>query len=268
MPRRKRRRSRDVPLPAGAVLPVLLVAIVVVAGGPVLLSALAFVFQWLAQVPPEYQTAVACLVLWLGTFAVAGVVMLLVALRNRRRQQKEWAWRQAMAAWQDARRGAEGEGANGRQVLQDFTTHQALSEFERGRPDRATALTLRSVRGLTPAGLEEFAAQVYERMGYDARLVGRSGDHGIDVRLVNPKGQVEIVQCKQLEKPVGEPELRNLFGALHHTKAVRAYLWAPGGFTAPARRWAKGKPLVLADEWEIERLVEAAYSTRDGVGRG
>jgi restriction system protein len=112
---------------------------------------------------------------------------------------------------------------------------------------------------LTPGHLEKFAAQIFKQMGYQVKHTGRTGDHGIDVHMVNPTGQVEIVQCKQLNKPVGEAVVRELLGVIKHEKAVRGFIFAPGGFTQEARRWAKGEPIVLADEKEINRLVESAY---------
>jgi HJR/Mrr/RecB family endonuclease len=121
--------------------------------------------------------------------------------------------------------------------------------------------TFRSASQLAPRELERFAGQVYARMGYRVIHTGRTGDHGVDVKLVNPDGQVELVQCKQWNRPVGEPELRDLFGAMGHERAVRGFIWAPGGFSDAARRWARGKPIVLADSREIGRLVESAYQS-------
>ena len=57
-------------------------------------------------------------------------------------------------------------------------------------------------------------------MGYRAQRVGETGDHGVDVMLINPKSQKEIVQCKQWNKQVGEPVIRDLFGAMMHEGAV------------------------------------------------
>ena len=120
---------------------------------------------------------------------------------------------------------------------------------------------LTSSKDLSPALLERFAVQVYRKMGYQVNHTGHSGDHGIDVYLVNPKKQVELVQCKQWHKPVGEPEVRDLMGAMTHERAVKGYIWAPGGFSNAARQWAKGKPILLMDDGEIENLVESVYNS-------
>jgi restriction endonuclease Mrr len=123
--------------------------------------------------------------------------------------------------------------------------------------------TLTSARNFSPEQLESFAVELFRRMGYRVVHTGRSGDHGVDVHLTNPNGQVELVQCKQWFRRVGEPEVRELVGAMAHEHAVRCYLLAPGGFSAAAYRWVKhwknSDRIVLADEEEINRLVQIAF---------
>lgn len=112
------------------------------------------------------------------------------------------------------------------------------------------------IAALSWAELEQLATDVFNRLGYRARSVGRSGDRGIDVYMVSPAGGIEVVQCKQRSSPVGEPDVRNLYGAMMHAGAQRAFLFAPQGFTASARDFAQGKPIVLCDLPTICRLVE------------
>lgn len=119
-----------------------------------------------------------------------------------------------------------------------------------------------SARHLSDLELEKLAEQVYRKLGYSVQHVGQTGDHGIDVLLINPNNQKEIVQCKQWSKPVGEAALRDLYGAMVHDQAVRGWIWAPRGFSGPAKAWAQGKPIVLVDDAEINRLINAAYKNR------
>jgi Restriction endonuclease len=148
-----------------------------------------------------------------------------------RRREREKLWRLAMKGWQN----------NGlAHTIAQKHSAVYLSDLE----------------------LEKLAAQVYKRMGYTVQHVGKMGDHGIDVLLVNPNNQKEIVQCKQWSKPVGEPVLRDLYGAMMHDQAVRGWLWAPRGFSGPAKAWAKGKSLVLVDDAEIDHLIGIAYKNK------
>lgn len=154
-----------------------------------------------------------------------GVVFAFVIYRRRERDK---TWRLAMAGWQNG------------------------SRREENRPGQ-------SARHLSDLELEKLAEQVYRKLGYTVQHVGQTGDHGVDVLLVNPNHQKEIVQCKQWNKPVGEAALRDLYGAMMHDQAVRGWIWAPRGFSGPARAWAKGKPIVLVDDAEINRLIGIAY---------
>lgn len=153
------------------------------------------------------------------------------ALLIYRKREREKVWRSAMAGWQ-----------NNRQANTNTQKQSALY--------------------LSDIELEKLAEQVYKRLGYRVQHVGQTGDHGIDVLLVNPNNQKEIVQCKQWSKPVGEAALRDLYGAMMHDQAVRGWIWAPRGFSRPAKTWAEGKPIVLVDDAEIHRLIGIAYKNK------
>ena len=165
-----------------------------------------------------------------GFVLMAGIGMLFVFLIYRRRE-REKIWLLAMASWQN---------------------HGRASAIAR----KHSAMSLSDIE------LEKLAAHVYKKMGYQVQHVGQMGDHGIDVLLINPNNQKELVQCKQWGKPVGEPVLRDLYGAMMHDQAVRGWLWAPRGFTGPAKAWAQGKSIVLVDDAEINRLIGIAYKNK------
>jgi restriction system protein len=148
-----------------------------------------------------------------------------------RKRERDKIWRLTMAGWQNGWRREENGPKNSALHLSDLE-------------------------------LEKLAEQVYKKMGYQVQHVGQTGDHGIDVLLINPNNQKEIVQCKQWSKPVGEAALRDLYGAMMHDQAVRGWLWAPRGFSGPAKAWAKGKPIVLVDDMEINRLIGIAHKNK------
>jgi HJR/Mrr/RecB family endonuclease len=167
---------------------------------------------WWRQQPPEGQLVLAIASL----MTVGSGIGLIVLIQVYRKRKRALAWRRAMAHWARSTR-----------------SDQEPNQHSAGQ--------------LSPRELEQFAARIHNAMGYRVIHTGRSGDHGVDVKLVSPDGKLELVQCKQWKKPVGEPEVRDLFGAMGHERAVRCFIWAPGGFTHAARRWATGKSIVLAD---------------------
>jgi hypothetical protein len=176
------------------------------------------------SIPEKYRSLIAVLGVVILVCGVISVTMFVI-YRNR---QRKLAWRRAMVAWQD-----------------NSPSKQA--------PEFVAA------RFLSPRDLEKFAVQVYRKLGYRVARTGRTGDRGVDLRLINPHDEIELAQCKQWNTLVGEPQIRDLYAAMTHAKAVKGYVWAPGGFSQSARQWVKGKPIVLLDNEEIGRLVESAY---------
>jgi restriction system protein len=57
---------------------------------------------------------------------------------------------------------------------------------------------------------------------------------------------------------VGEPALRDLYGAMHDFGVDRAYLVTTGEVTDAARRWARGKPIAIWDGSDLARMARAA----------
>jgi hypothetical protein len=148
-----------------------------------------------------------------------------------------------------------------RKYQRELAWNQAMSAWNQNRKNQLTGQNTSS-RHLTPMELEKFTAQVFKKMGYRVSLTAETGDHGIDVRMINPKGQIEVVQCKQWNRPVGEPEVRDLSGAMVKERAVRGFLVAPYGFSEAARKWAKGTAVVLIDEREFDRIIMRAYENK------
>jgi hypothetical protein len=213
------------------------ILIVLVCGLPLLCIVGVFVAYVLSSItktlPPNQQTVFSGVTLaifvCLIVFAVWGAVKL-IQKAKRAEAARRVAWERSMAF-----------------LSQTPTTGIGKS------------VTTTNVKELTPYELEMFAVSLFRTMGYKVVHTGKTHDGGIDVHLTNPNGRSELVQCKQWSKPVGEPEVRDLAGAMLHEKAVRGYILAPGGFTENARRWAADKGIMLADVQGIERLVISTY---------
>ncbi len=100
---------------------------------------------------------------------------------------------------------------------------------------------------VSPAQFEKMVAEMFNLLGHKARRVGHSGDHGIDVLVDAKNGEKWVVQCKRWRGTIGEPELRDFYGAMHHEKADKGMFVTTGKFTQQARDWSKGKPMELLD---------------------
>ncbi|MEO8396719.1 MAG: restriction endonuclease [Chloroflexota bacterium] len=93
---------------------------------------------------------------------------------------------------------------------------------------------------------EEFTAQFFRTKGYTTEMTQVSGDHGIDIFA--RKGQDYIgIQCKRWTNPVGEPVIRDFYGALLNSEAKAGFVFATSGFTRQAIDFVQGKPIRLVD---------------------
>ncbi len=110
------------------------------------------------------------------------------------------------------------------------------------------------IYALSPGGFEQFTAFLFQRMGYAAKVVGKSGDEGIDIEL-RRSGNRLVAQCKRYKGTVGQPIVREFYGSFaEHAK--EGFLVTTGEFTDPAKEWAASRPLKLVDGAELMRWTE------------
>jgi HJR/Mrr/RecB family endonuclease len=114
--------------------------------------------------------------------------------------------------------------------------------------------------GLHPARFEQEVAAFFKKQGHRVEWTGRSGDAGVDIRLIQQDGKKIIVQCKAHEKPISPGAVRDLFGTLLHEKADEAWLMSRSGFTLGARKFAEGKSIQLLN---LDHILPGLGSTFD-----
>jgi restriction system protein len=124
------------------------------------------------------------------------------------------------------------------------------------------ALTLEQISELTPSQFEEYVAQrLFARQGYHVENIRDVKDGGVDIVVTDPMGRRAIVQCKLYRNVVGEPIVRDLYGALIHNDAHMAFLVTNSNISAAARRWAAGKRIALIDGPKLVELSRAEPHT-------
>lgn len=121
---------------------------------------------------------------------------------------------------------------------------------------RVEVKSLAEMQALSPGEFEAYVGRVFAHHGYRVRNTPDQKDHGIDLEVVSPGGQRGVIQCKRYRGSVGEPEVRDLYGAMIHVGADEGFLVTTSRFSRPARQWVQGKPLELIDG---PRLVRMAY---------
>lgn len=129
----------------------------------------------------------------------------------------------------------------GKQRLQ--ISKQTQEKFNRVR-------RLEELQNMDPVEFEQFAGYLLMQQGYQVWTTVVTGDEGIDLFLQQGT-KTAVVQCKRYNGTVGQPIVRDLYGAMIHTEANEAMLVTTGVISQPAEEWAKGKPIRLVDGHEL-----------------
>lgn len=119
-----------------------------------------------------------------------------------------------------------------------MTAYRRIQEWKvPDMEDYAASITdITDFQRLSPAQFEELVAYLFIIRGFQAQLVGRSGDHGIDIELYRNGHFWGAVQCKRYLGSVGEPLVRECYGSMCH-RTRRGFLVTSGTFTLAARKW-------------------------------
>lgn len=119
-------------------------------------------------------------------------------------------------------------------------------------------MRLSKLQRMDPIEFERYVGSLFRRMGYRVEDTQASADEGVDLVLRRGR-RLAVVQCKRYQGSVGQPVVRDLYGAMMHAGAAEAYLVTTGTITRAARRWAEDKPIHLVDG---HRLVEWSRTNR------
>lgn len=122
---------------------------------------------------------------------------------------------------------------------------------------RFNASTLEEMRSLSPSEFEELVAETYRAQGHRVQVVGGTGDHGIDMIVRSQRGETWLVQCKRYRGKIGEPIVRDFYGALKASDADGGAIITTGSISDAARLWAEGKPIKMYDGDQFLKIVTA-----------
>jgi len=131
----------------------------------------------------------------------------------------------------------------------------SLTWWRRRKLQELSALSIEQLYSLSPADFERFVAGLFRKKGYQVKLRGRKGDHGVDLELVQSGGRRAIVQCKRYRHTVGPDIVRELFGTMIHERVHHAFLVTTADISQAAREWANFKPMTLIDGPALVNIV-------------
>ncbi|MEM5773660.1 MAG: restriction endonuclease [Anaerolineaceae bacterium] len=114
------------------------------------------------------------------------------------------------------------------------------------------------LKEMPSADFEALIGRYFKSTGCVVRHVGKSGDHGVDLAIYTPREGKWIAQCKRYKnRTVGEGAVRDLYGAMMHEHADRAFIFTTSIFSQPALDWAAEKPIELVGGEELVALLNS-----------
>jgi Predicted endonuclease distantly related to archaeal Holliday junction resolvase and Mrr-like restriction enzymes len=103
---------------------------------------------------------------------------------------------------------------------------------------------------------ERATAEVLNKHQFNAFVTPGSGDGGVDIEVTR-NGLKGVVQCKAHRECCGPHVVRDLYGAIHHTRASFGIIVSLGGFTRGAVDFARDKPICLLTSTTSSRCRKA-----------
>ncbi|MEV5609554.1 restriction endonuclease [Streptomyces sp. NPDC052225] len=119
--------------------------------------------------------------------------------------------------------------------------------------------SLAHLDSLDPTAFELAVCSLLRRDGLAAQHVGRAGDKGADVLVVDGALRRVVVQCKRLrpDRKVGDQDVQRVNGTYRHDHGAEfAVIVTTGGFTTAARASGPRYGIHLVDRDALERWAD------------
>jgi restriction system protein len=120
------------------------------------------------------------------------------------------------------------------------------------------------LKTMNPMEFEKLCGALYKKMGYEVIVTRYVADNGIDA-FIKKDGQLGVLQAKRFKGYVGEPILRDLYGAMHSAGASFAVVVTTGKVSQSALKWVNGKPIQIIELKELVGLLESHFNESDYV---
>ncbi|MFH9297750.1 restriction endonuclease [Streptomyces sp. NPDC017520] len=126
-------------------------------------------------------------------------------------------------------------------------------------PGAPLRYSLAHLDALAPREFELAVCSLLRRDGLSAEHVGRAGDKGADVLVVDRSRRRVVVQCKRLrpDRRVGDQDVQRINGTYRHDHGAQfAVIVTTGGFTTAARASGPRYGIHLVDRNALERWAD------------
>ncbi|MER7791831.1 restriction endonuclease [Streptomyces sp. NPDC097640] len=126
-------------------------------------------------------------------------------------------------------------------------------------PLESVRYSLAHLDAMEPQEFELAVCSLLRRDGLTAEHVGKAGDKGADVLVVDHSQRRVVVQCKRLraDRRVGDQDVQRVNGTYRHDHGAHfAVIVTTGGFTAAARASGPRYGIYLVDRDALQRWAD------------
>lgn len=112
---------------------------------------------------------------------------------------------------------------------------------------------------LNPFEFENMVSNLFDKIGFQAKLTRSSKDGGVDAVAYDPRpilGGKVVIQAKRYKNVVGVSAVRDLYGTMINEGANKGILVATSHYGPDAYEFAKDKPIELIDGSGLLYLLE------------
>lgn len=149
----------------------------------------------------------------------------------------------------------------GRSDVPAHHTPPTVPPSKQQRPPTEQYLRTR-LQGMDPEKFERLVADVWERLGWRTRVVGESGDRGIDV-VATRGDEKQLIQAKRYgpDTTVGSPEVQQYAALrLQENSVDGVTIVTTGAFSRQAEELAPEVDVLLIDGEELLGMLEEIES--------
>ena len=115
---------------------------------------------------------------------------------------------------------------------------------------------------------ERFITSLLFKLGFKARQTSLSGDGGVDIEAIYDKPLFKglyLIQCKNWANPVGQPQVRDLYGVVMSRRANKGVLITTSSFTDQAKQFAEGLNIELIDGRLLNEIIASVESSESAT---
>lgn len=114
-----------------------------------------------------------------------------------------------------------------------------------------------NINSLSGDDFERLCFMYFKDKGYNPKIIGRSGDHGVDLVMKDPKDGLQIaVQCKRWkDQKVGNADIIKLEGGKRFYKCPKALFITTTNYTDKAREYAEQCKVELWNSLVVEDKI-------------